>query len=65
MPDAAPLPAAPAPAAVLLLTSAATVSFGTCQVCLAREAGQLIGGVPWCGGCRERYHTERPDGIGA
>ena len=64
MPDAAPLPAAPAPAAVLLL-AAGTLSFGTCQVCLAREASQLIGGVPWCGGCREHYHAERPDGIGA
>ena len=65
MPDELLQPATPAPAAVLpLLPSAGRVSFGTCQVCLVSEAGQLIGDVPWCDRCRERYHAERPYAVG-
>ena len=63
MPEELLQPATPAPAAVLLLPSAGNVSFGTCQVCLVSEAGQLIGDVPWCARCRELYHAERPYAV--
>ena len=65
MPEELLRPTASAPAAVMpLLLSAGRVSFGTCQVCLVSEAGQLIGDVPWCARCRERYHAERPYAVG-
>jgi hypothetical protein len=45
-----------------LLTAPAPQDFGICQMCLRARANAVIGGQPWCRGCRDRYEVERPRG---
>jgi hypothetical protein len=44
----------------LLLAPRPPLDFGDCQMCLDNPASVIIGGVPCCHGCQDRYEIERP-----
>lgn len=44
----------------LLMAQRPPLDLGACQMCLANPARMIIGGVPVCESCPERYEIERP-----